>query len=65
MGIFLDFFILLETVKIILCGGLREGDDAYLKFREEIAESTPGGLEGGGRTIDSPANLASPNGSTV
>lgn len=65
MGIFLDFFILLETVKIILCGGLREGDDAYLKFREEIAESTPPGLEGGGGTIDSPANLPSPNGSTV
>jgi exopolysaccharide biosynthesis polyprenyl glycosylphosphotransferase len=38
MGIFLDFFILLETVKIILCGGLREGDDAYLKFREDMAE---------------------------
>jgi lipopolysaccharide/colanic/teichoic acid biosynthesis glycosyltransferase len=36
MGIFLDFFILLETVKIILCGGLRDGDDDYLRFREDI-----------------------------
>jgi|GEM_PF-35748 len=36
MGIFLDFFILLETVKIILCGGLRDGDDDYLRFRGEI-----------------------------
>jgi len=36
MGIFLDFFILLGTVKIILCGGLREGDDDYLRFREDI-----------------------------
>ncbi len=36
MGIFLDFFILLETVKIILCGGLREGDDDYLHFRKQM-----------------------------
>jgi len=36
MGIFLDFFILLETVKIILCGGRREGDRDYLEFREDF-----------------------------
>jgi lipopolysaccharide/colanic/teichoic acid biosynthesis glycosyltransferase len=36
MGIFLDFFILLETVKIILSGGRREGDRAYLEFREDF-----------------------------
>lgn len=47
MGIFLDFFILLETVKIILCGGLREGDDAYLDFRGQME-----GLEVGGGSED-------------
>ncbi len=36
MGIFLDFFILLETVKIILTGGRREGDRDYLEFREDL-----------------------------
>jgi exopolysaccharide biosynthesis polyprenyl glycosylphosphotransferase len=36
MGIFLDFFILLETVKIILCGGRKAGDHDYLKFREDL-----------------------------
>jgi len=36
MGIFLDFFILLETVKIILSGGRREGDKDYLEFREDF-----------------------------
>jgi exopolysaccharide biosynthesis polyprenyl glycosylphosphotransferase len=36
MGVFLDFFILLETVKIILSGGRREGDRAYLEFREDF-----------------------------
>lgn len=38
MGIFLDFFILLETVKIILTGGLRAGGDRdYLAFRGDMA----------------------------
>jgi hypothetical protein len=36
MGIFLDFFILLETVKIVLSGGRREGDKDYLEFREDF-----------------------------
>ena len=36
MGIFLYFFILLETVKIILSGGRREGDKDYLQFREDF-----------------------------
>ena len=36
MGIFLDFFILLETVKIILCGGRKSGDEDYLQFREDL-----------------------------
>lgn len=36
MGIFLDFFILLETVKIILIGGRKSGDNDYLKFREDL-----------------------------
>lgn len=36
MGIFLDFFILLETVKIILSGGRREGDRDYLEFRKDF-----------------------------
>ncbi|MCB1203763.1 MAG: exopolysaccharide biosynthesis polyprenyl glycosylphosphotransferase [Verrucomicrobiae bacterium] len=40
MGIFLDFFILLETIKIILSGGRRSGDRDYLEFREDL-----GGLE--------------------
>lgn len=40
MGIFLDFFILLETVKIVLLGGLRKGDGAYLEFRGGWAEAS-------------------------
>lgn len=36
MGIFLDFFILLETVKIILSGGRKAGDRDYLEFREDL-----------------------------
>ncbi len=39
MGIFLDFFILLETVKIILCGGRKSGDEDYLQFREDLVEA--------------------------
>lgn len=55
MGIFLDFFILLETVKIILCGGRKAGDDDYLRFREDLLlevdavksqSSTEGGIGG-------------------
>lgn len=45
MGIFLDFFILLETVKIVLLGGLRKGDGAYLKFRGEWSEPSHHGPE--------------------
>jgi exopolysaccharide biosynthesis polyprenyl glycosylphosphotransferase len=37
MGIFFDLFILLETVKIILCGGVRKGGDIdYLHFRADM-----------------------------
>jgi hypothetical protein len=39
MGIFLDFFILLETVKIILCGGRKSGDEDYLQFREDLVSA--------------------------
>lgn len=45
MGIFLDFFILLETVKIVLLGGLRKGDGAYLEFRGEWSETSHHGPE--------------------
>lgn len=38
MGIFLDFFIILETVKIILTGGVSSmGDRDYLAFRGDMA----------------------------
>jgi exopolysaccharide biosynthesis polyprenyl glycosylphosphotransferase len=50
MGIFLDFFILLETVKIILSGGRREGDRDYLEFREDfekLSEESPRPAESG------------------
>lgn len=37
MGIFFDFFILLETIKTILKGGVRnDGDDDYLNFRKDM-----------------------------
>jgi len=37
MGLFLDFFILLETVKIILSGGVSaDGNGDYLGFRQEM-----------------------------
>jgi lipopolysaccharide/colanic/teichoic acid biosynthesis glycosyltransferase len=36
MGILLDFFILLETVKTIVRGGLAKGDSEYLEFRGDL-----------------------------
>ena len=39
MGIFFDLFILLETVRVILRGGVRHGADApFREFRDRIAE---------------------------
>lgn len=41
MSLFLDFFILLETMKIILLGGVRnEGDKAYSEFRRNLESLT-------------------------
>ncbi|MDF1859081.1 MAG: exopolysaccharide biosynthesis polyprenyl glycosylphosphotransferase [Verrucomicrobiales bacterium] len=37
MSLFFDFFILLETIKVMVCGGVRRGGDReYLNFREEM-----------------------------
>ncbi len=50
MSLFLDFFILLETVKVILQGGVRkDGDVAYQKFRRSLADlaSSSEGREAG------------------
>ena len=38
MGLFLDFFILLETVKTVLSGGHRRGDHRYLHFRGSLSD---------------------------
>jgi len=39
MGLFLDFLILLETVKIVLSGGVKQsGSSDYLVFRRSFAE---------------------------
>lgn len=39
MSLFLDFFILLETVKVILQGGVkREGDLAFQEFRKSLED---------------------------
>lgn len=43
MSLFLDFFILLETVKIILLGGVRGGGNlAYSQFRRNLESSAAG-----------------------
>lgn len=46
MGILLDFFILLETVKVILMGGRSGGDKGYMAFRRDLPNQES--LEDGG-----------------
>lgn len=47
MSLFLDFFILLETVKIILLGGVRGGGNlAYSQFRRDLERSVRGERRG-------------------
>lgn len=59
MGLFFDFFILLETVKTILSGGVRRGGDTdYLKFRKQLAGS------GDVNDLEIPKTLASAEGNS-
>ncbi len=44
MGIFFDFFILLETVRVILRGGVPgSGDPEFAKFRQDLGPGTTAG----------------------
>jgi exopolysaccharide biosynthesis polyprenyl glycosylphosphotransferase len=60
MSLFLDFFILIETVKIVLLGGVRVDHNlAYSKFREDLHRSGAHETAPAGRAKAAPATVES------